>query len=199
MAINTKRFQIVWMVCTALIEFKCMMDMTFIKAYRMFAILAQSTITFIDELAYLTPLVNGHSREPGISFVVQDEFIHTIPCLATPSHAQPRRAKPGPAPPLPQRRYPCLTSPRLATPCPATPSFAPPCPAKPLPQSLFLTSPYPTSSNPSVSRHALKFSYYKPAEFRAVVANANGLASQYKYIVHGFKGNLVINDIDCKR
>ena len=92
MAINTKRFQIVWMVCTALIEFKCMMDMTFIKAYRMFAILAQSTITFIDELAYLTPLVNGHSREPGISFVVQDEFIHTIPRPAMPDQTQPSLA-----------------------------------------------------------------------------------------------------------
>jgi len=121
MAINTKRFQIVWMVCTALIEFKCMMDMTFIKACRMFAILAQSTITFIDELAYLTPLVNGHSREPGISFVVQDEFIHTIPRPAIPYLALPRRAQPCLAKPLPQRRYPCLTSPSQAVPSLALP------------------------------------------------------------------------------
>ena len=121
MAINTKRFQIVWMVCTALIEFKCMMDMTFIKAYRMFAILAQSTITFIDELAYLTPLVNGHSREPGISFVVQDEFIHTIPRLARPGHARPDPAKPHPTSPCPYHKDVIHALPRLALPRRAKP------------------------------------------------------------------------------
>ena len=158
MAINTKRFQIVWMVCTALIEFKCMMDMTFIKAYRMFAILAQSTITFIDELAYLTPLVNGHSREPGISFVVQDEFIHTIPRLARPCRAWPCRAQPSLATPSPQRRYPCLTSPCLAAPGLAKPSPAAPCPATPLPQRRY---PCLTSPRPAAPRLALPRPYHK--------------------------------------
>lgn len=167
------------------------MNMAFVEMGGLSAISAQPTIAFVDELAYLAPLFNEHSRIPGIVLFVQDKFIHASPCHALPSRASLRPAKPDHVPPrqttpLPRRRYPYPTSP-----CQAVPRLARPCPTLP---GYTRLNPTPTTS----LFHLLKAGDHKPAKLWAIIADANGLARQDKHIVHDFGGNFIINDVDCK-